>query len=114
MIPQRKGADRDFHIFLWLIIFAIVLTVSTLTFADKAGSQEALPDENLLALSCDYAKFIGVANGFSAASCRRVSEAIEGNRAVETISLRINGGKRQTITITFMRSLWGSPVISAP
>jgi hypothetical protein len=83
-------------------------------FATAVGSQTAEPDENLLALSCDYATMLGTANGFTVTGCRRVSEDVQGNRAVETISLKVNGQPRQQIALHYMRSLWGSPVVVAP
>ena len=96
------------------LIFILGVIIGYFVLTSSANSQEALPDENLLALSCDYAKALGVANGFNVTSCRRVSEDSEGNRAVERVSLRVSGQARQNITVFWQRSLWSSPVIASP
>jgi hypothetical protein len=97
-----------------VLMFLAMVAALVGIFATAVGSQTAEPDENLLALSCDYAKALGAANGFAVTSCRRVSEDIEGNRAVERISLRVSGQDRQNLTLFWQRSLWSSPVIASP
>jgi hypothetical protein len=95
------------------LITLILIVWSLGRMVANAPAQEVLPDENLLALSCDYAGIYANSNGFDISKCRRVSETVDGNRAIETVSVVMPTGKRISIDIYWMRSYWGSPVITA-
>src|SRR5574342_248390 len=96
---------------LLLLGLAALLVVAMAAMAARAPAQEVPPDENLLVMACDYVQAIAAANGFEVTNCRRVAEEVNGNRAIETISVRLPDRRRVALEVSYQRSLWGSPVI---
>ena len=61
MIPQHRGANRDFHIFLWFVILLVALIVSVALGADKATANCRPP---LTVTSTDFTRLTEATDDF--------------------------------------------------
>lgn len=101
----------------FVVIVCIVVAVILAHGATTAPAQEALPEQSSLLTACNIATQIGQISGLNVSRCRRVAIVEEGNLALVTVKVWVDGQGVFLVKTGLQKSVWSQAaidVVAAP
>lgn len=92
---------------MWLVWIALVLLWVLSSGTPQADGQAPVPEASPFLTACAVAQGIAATEELTATRCRRVSEAVDGNKALVTVRVWILDRGKFDVTTSLLRSEWG-------
>jgi len=94
------------------IIYVMVVALAAVAwFAPVGTSQEVLPEQSVLLTACKSATQLGQIGGVNVSRCRKVVVVEEGNIALVTVKVWVDGQGTFIIRFAYQKSVWSQSAV---
>lgn len=80
--------------------------------AELANSQAQLPEQSALMTACHTATQLGQVGGVNVSRCRKVAVVEEGNFALVTVKVWVDGQGKFLVSVALQKSVWTQSAIN--